>query len=115
MLSDVPEDNKSFKSEAISQKEVKKSIVKSNNMPIRINSPPKKKKLMFSPQMKTMNSNIISPNRLKKIDKKESFKIMLIPSMNLEGESINSKSKGSVGNTVVLNSEDIKQSILDSN
>ena len=65
--------------------------------------------------MKTINSNIISPNSLKKIDKKESFKIMLIPSMNLEGESINSKSKGSVGNTVVLNSEDIKQSILDSN
>ena len=34
--------------------------------------------------------------------------------MNLEGEPINSKSKGSVGNTVVMNSEDIKQSILDS-
>lgn len=116
MLSDVPEDNRSFKSEALSQREVKKSIVKSNNMPLRINSPPKKKKLMLSPQTKTKtNSNIISPNRIKQLNKKDSFKIMLIPSINLEGEPSNRKSKRNVGNTVVMNSEDIKQSFLDSN
>ena len=115
MLSDVPEDNKSFKSETISQREVKKSILKTNNMPLKISSPPKKKKVIYSPQIKSrMNSSsIISPNSLKKMDKKDSFKILLIPSINLDAES--NKSKPSARNTMIMNSEDIKHSILDSN
>ena len=59
------------------------------------------------------SSSIISPNSLKKMDKNDSFKILLIPSINLDAES--NKSKPSARNTMIMNSEDIKHSILDSN